>query len=125
MKPTPTERIREVRQELERMVTEQREAQAVVARCEGELIDLEHEIELAPLNGVQLRKRAERLRDVRRERRAAKDQLETLAEIVRTLDKLGAIRAIDEAIRAGRAGRSDPRETAVFTSGAARGGCHQ
>lgn len=54
----------------------------------------------APLNRVQLRERAERLRDVRRERRAAKDQLETLTEIVRTLDKLGALRAIDEAIRA-------------------------
>jgi len=100
MSKTPTERIRAIKAELERMTTEQREAQAVVARCEGEQVDLEHEIELAPLNGVQLRKCAERLRDVRRQRRTAKDTLETLTEIVRTLEKLGAVRAIDEAVRA-------------------------
>lgn len=100
MDKTPTQRIRAVKAELERMITEQREAQAVVARCEGEQIDLEHEIELDNLDRVQLRKRAERLRDIRRERRTSKDALETLSEIVRTLDKLGATKAIDEAIRA-------------------------
>ena len=100
MNKTPTERIRAIKAEIEKMAQELKTAQAVVARCEGEMVDLEHEIELLPLNRLSLRQCAERLRDVRRERRAAKDSLETLSEIVRTLEKLGATRAIDEAIRA-------------------------
>jgi hypothetical protein len=38
----------------------------------GHPVDLEHEIELAPLNRVELRKRAEMMRDTRRRRREAR-----------------------------------------------------
>jgi hypothetical protein len=96
----PTERIRAIQDEMQRFERERAEAQKTVSTCEGEMIDLEHEIELAPLNRVELRKCAERLRDVRQTRRRAKDKLETLSEIMRILDKTGAIRAVDEAVRA-------------------------
>jgi hypothetical protein len=97
---TPTELIRGIQRDMTRIITWQRLAQGTVTECEGILTDLEHEIELLPLDRVALRRRAELMRDTRRRRRKAKDELETLTEICRTLEKLGAVRAVDEAVRA-------------------------
>lgn len=96
---TPTsERLKAIKAEMERMAADLDEAKRTVARCEGEMQDLEHEIELLPLGRRELRERAERLRDVRRERRTAKETLEALTPAVQALDKLGATKAIDQAI---------------------------
>lgn len=99
-KPTPTERLQAIKAEIEQMAADLDGAKRIPTQCEGEMLDLEHEIELLPLTRRELRERAERLRDVRRERRAAKEATELLMPIVQTLDRLGATKAIEYAITA-------------------------
>jgi len=98
-----SERLMAIKAEIERMAEDLDEAKRTVSRCEGEMLDLEHEIELLTLTRRELRERAERLRDVRRARRTAKETLETLAPVMQTLEKLGATKAIDQAIWAAEA----------------------
>jgi len=100
MSKTPTERLLAIKAEIVRMGADLEEARRTVIRCEGEMQDLEHEIELLPLGRRELRERAERLRDVRRERRAAKETQEALTPVMQTLEKLGTTKAIDYAIGA-------------------------
>lgn len=95
----PLDRLKRIAAEMDMLCADQKRAKDALAAAEGELNDLEHEIELMELNAIQLRKRAERIRDVRRARRQAKDALATLDPMMQTFERCGVVKGIQQAAR--------------------------
>jgi hypothetical protein len=94
-----TERVKRFSDEINSMAQEVLVARSKVAQTEGEIMDIEHELELESLNAVELVKLAVLLRDARRARRRAKDTIETIDPILQRFDRCGVVRAIQDALR--------------------------